>query len=363
VPNDIDRTRTDLERWIRSQLSPECSNTAELAYERMESQSGCCLPVLYEPLDYTRRSHWHDTALIAAFSEAVRGASTVLDIGPGDGWPCLRMAHKFKRIVGIDPSPRRVRVQRENAARLGITNVEFLEMDAVSLEFEDESFGGVTAASSIEQTDDPVRTLREVFRVLEPGGALAMAFEDYGTYFPESDGDEELWVEFAEGPPVLFYQVRSRRPARETKYGLFLDDSLLRADDELESELERLERDATRLEYLSDLSDAPSRPPELGIAFFERLRPLVTHSRYFELRHLTSGTLDQAMIDIGFVDIRHLDHRLPGLRRFFDAAAHGGRLDELASSFEEISWEFGAEAVRSAGEGPGDFVVARRPKD
>ena len=358
---DIESGRTAIERWILSELEPSRSTTADLSYERMESQSGRCLAVIYEPLDYSKRGHWSDTALIAAFVEALRGANTVLDIGPGDGWPSLRMAHRFERVVGIDPSPRRVRVQRENAKRLHISNVEFLEMDALSLAFEDGSFGGVAAASSIEQTGDPERALREVFRVLKPGGKLAVVFEDYGAYFPASDGDEELWVEFAEGPPVVFYQARTKEPARESKYGLFLDDSMLREQTELEEALIALERDAVQLESLPDPSDAPSRPEELGVPFFERLRPLVTDARYFELRHLTSATLDETLGRIGFADVRHLDHRLPNLRRFFDAAADDGRLDELATSFEEICWEFGAEAVRAAGEGPGDFAVATKP--
>jgi len=353
--------RTDIEKWIRAELLPERSTTAELSYERMESQSGCCLPVLYEPLDYTRRGHWHDTALIAAFTEALRGARTVLDIGPGDGWPSLRMADRFERIVGVDPSPRRVRVQRENAERLGIRNVEFLEMDALSLDFEAGEFGGVTAASSIEQTGDPERALGEVFRVLRPDGSLAMVFEDYGAYFRESEGDEELWAELGEDPPVVFYQARSKAPARETKYGLFLDDRRLREDVELERALLGLERDPVTLENLDDPAGAPSRPETLGVVFFERLRPLVRRARYFELPHLTSASLDETLAKTGFSAVKHFDHRLPDLRRFFDAAAEDGRLDELATSFEEISWEFGAEAVRSAGEGPGDFAVARKP--
>ncbi|MFH1690062.1 MAG: hypothetical protein ABIE42_07460, partial [Candidatus Eisenbacteria bacterium] len=96
MPSDIDPVRTDIERWIISELGPKPSTTADLAYERMESQSGECLPVIYQPLDHTKRGHWHDEALIAAFAEAVRGARTVLDVGPGDGWPSLRMAGAFE---------------------------------------------------------------------------------------------------------------------------------------------------------------------------------------------------------------------------------------------------------------------------
>ena len=355
-----DSARTQVERWIFEHLDPVPSTTAELAYERMESQSGRCLAVIYQPLDHRKRAHWHDVAIVGAFAYALRGAGTVLDIGPGDGWPCLRMADRFDLIAGIDPSPRRVRVQKENAARLGIENVEFSVGDAVALPFRDASFGGVTAASAIEQSDDPVRALREVFRVLKPGGTLAMVFEDYDTYFPDSKGDEELWSEFGLEDTTLFYQVRTKTPPRETCYALFIDRVLLgSADEDLRGEFERLARDRTCLEN-ADIG--PERTGHLDVPFFERLRPLVAETKWFELRHLTSASLDTLLMGVGFTDVKHLDHRMPAAREFWNAAEEAGRLDEFAGSFGSICELMGAAAVRGAGKGPGDFVVARKPQ-
>ena len=360
-PGIPDDGRTEIERWILRELDARPTTSAELTYERMDSQSSECLAVIYQPLDHKKMGHWHDTAIVSAFAAALEGASTVLDVGPGDGWPSLRIADRFDRIVGIDPSPRRVRVQRENAERLGITNVEFLEMDAVSLAFEDGSFGGVAAASSIEQTDDPALALAEVFRVLEPGGKLAMVFEDYGGYFPDSDGDEELWTEAGEAGRVLFYQARTKSPARETKYGLFLDRAALDGEPAIVGILDRLAQNPVQLESLDDGAPGPLRPEELGVAFFETLRPFVAEARYFELHHLTSESLDAVLGDIGFVDVRHLDHRLPELRAVLDAASAAGRLDDLSAVFPVLCELFGTAAVDRAAPGPGDFVIARKP--
>lgn len=357
----LEDSRTEIERWILRELDPRPSTTAELTYERMESQSGECLAVIYQPLDYRKLGHWHDTAITSAFARALEGASSVLDIGPGDGWPSLRIADRFDRIVGIDPSRRLVAGQRENAARLGIANVEFLEMDALSLAFDDASFGGVAAASSIEQTGDPARALAEVFRVLKPGGALAMVFEDYGTYFPDSGGDEELWTEAGESDRVLFYQARTKSPPRETKYGLFLDRAGLEREPEVARTIDRLAQDPVQLENLEAGAPGPLRPDELGVAFFERLRPLVESAKQFELAQLTSEHLDDILADIGFVDVRHFDHRIPELRAVFDAADSAGKLDDLSIVFPMICELFGAAAVDRAGPGPGDFAVAGKP--
>jgi SAM-dependent methyltransferase len=356
-----DNARTEIEQWILRELAPEPSTTAELAYERTESQSGERLAVIYQPLDHRKRAHWHDVALVSAFARALEGASVVLDVGPGDGWPSLRFAHRFERIVGIDPSPRRVAVQRRNAARLGITNVEFLEMDVLSLRFEEASFGGVTAASSIEQTGDPPRALKEVFRVLEPGGTLAMVFEDYGTYFPGSAGDEELWTEGGEDECVLFYQARSKDPPRETKYGIFLDCAGLAREPRIARTIDRLEQDPVRLENLDEGAPGPLRPQDLGTSFLKELRPFVESARYFELPHLTSASLDAVLRDVGFVDVRHLDHRLPELRAVFDASESAGRLDDLSCVFPFVCELLGAAAIDRAVPGPGDFAIARKP--
>jgi SAM-dependent methyltransferase len=329
-------------------------------YERMESQSGRCLPVLYEPLDNTKRSHWHDEALIGAIAHAVGDAHVVLDVGPGDGWPALRIARRFERVIGIDPSPRRVRVQRENAARLGIENVEFLEMDVLSIGFDDASFGGVTAASSIEQSEDPEKALREVHRVLVPGGRLAMIFEDYETCLSGS-GDEKLRAELNSDEAVVFYQVRRKSPPRETWYALFLDGGRLAQDQAFVEAVQSISESPLELEDAEGNGGANGRPEMLGVTLFAGLAPLTTHAKYFELSHQTSSSVDELLGRVGFVDMRHLDHRLPELLDFYDTAKAAGKLDAGGPVFEIVAEVFGISAVERAGSGPGDFVIARKP--
>jgi len=329
------RGATGIESWILQECDPRPSSSAELLYEGMESQSDRKLAVIYESLDRARTGHWIDTAITSAFAEALRGARTVLDIGPGDGWPSLRIADRFERIVGIDPSPTRVRVQRENAERLGIANVEFLEMDAVAMTFENESFDGVVAASSIEQTAEPGHALAEVFRVLRPGGAFAMIFEDYDECLAGTDGDERLSIENRGSPsPSIRYVVRTRTPPRERHYVLSLE--------------------PTKLD--------PEWPEEDGLALLEAVASAITETRVFELRHFTSGTVRAGLEDVGFERVRFLDHRFHALRAAVSAAIETERIDALAAAFPEAAGLVGAAAVRAAGAGPGDFVLASKPR-
>ena len=357
----MDANRTEIERWILSNLTPEQSTTAELMYERMESQSGRCLPVLYEPLDNTKRSHWHDEALIGAFAHAMGDASVVLDVGPGDGWPALRIADRFKKVIGIDPSPRRVRVQRENAERLGIENVEFLEMDAEEMSFKTGSFGGVTAASSIEQCGNPEAALREVLRVLTPGGTLAMIFEDYDTCLGPGEGDEKLRGELTATEAVVFYQVRRKSPPRETWYALFLDRERINADPEFLEAVEKISEHPVELDGAAHDAGAVAPAETFGVTLFSGLAPFVATTKYFELNHLTSGSVDDMLARVGFVDMKHLDHRLPELLAFYDAAVTAGKLGEKGPVLDIVAEVFGISAVERAGSEPGDFVLAKKP--
>jgi len=327
---------TDLERWIRDTLKPQRMTTAELAYEHMESQSGECLAVIYQPLDHTKRSHWHDTALIGAFAHAMGEAKTVLDVGPGDGWPSLRVADRFERVVGIDPSQRRVEVQRRNAGRLGITNVEFLVMDAEQMSFTDGEFDGVMAASAIEQCNHPDRALAEVARVLRPGGRFAMIFEDYDGYFDGGDGDEDLWVQRdgAGGGSIVMYQVRTKVPPHEARFGVFVDERGIETAGEASATTE----------------------------YFERLRPFVRRAGVYELDHMTSSTVDPLLQKHGFGNVRHLDHRLRDVLDTFDRVRDAGELDAHSESFVEECRALGRNAVDAAGEHAGDFVIAERQR-
>ncbi|MBD3366936.1 MAG: methyltransferase domain-containing protein [Candidatus Eisenbacteria bacterium] len=343
---------TVIERWIREHLNPEESTSAALLYERMESQSGGSLPVIYRPLDPMRPGDWHDEALCGAFAYAMDGADRVLDLGPGDGWPSLRIAHAVGEIVGIDPSPRRVGVQRENARRLGVRNARFMEMNALDLAFEDAGFDGVVAASVLEQTGDPDRALHEVFRVLRPGGVFMMVFEDYAACFASDDGDEALWFE-PDDEPVLFYVVREKEPPSERWYAFFVNGP--------GEKLATLTPTPERMRGLERGASGPPPPPWAGVDFFEELRRSITRTATYCLEHLSSETLTDRLERVGFADAVFFDHRMEPVRRFVCGAQESGTLPRLAPMFESICRTLGQAAVDGAGSPPGDVVITRRP--
>jgi len=180
----------DILNWIEKNFSPQYFSSDQFIYEDMQSQSGYSLPLIYIPFSGKEISHWCDRGSILDFLCATEGeGKTLLDFGPGDGWPSLPLASFARKVIGLDASLRRVEVCVQNARRLGIENAEFKFYDPdTNLPFADEYFDGATAASSIEQTPNPRKTLEEVYRVLKSGGRLRFSYESLERY---RDGKEK----------------------------------------------------------------------------------------------------------------------------------------------------------------------------
>lgn len=105
----------------------------------------------------------------------------VLDIACGTGLPGLLAARRVGpegRVVGIDLAPEMLAAARRKARAAGLDNIEFLEMDAERLEFDEGSFDAGTCACGLMFFPDAATALREMHRVLRPGGRLAVAVWD-----------------------------------------------------------------------------------------------------------------------------------------------------------------------------------------
>jgi len=100
------------------------------------------------------------------------GAGVVLEVGVGTG---LNFPHypAGARVIGIDFSPEMLALARERAVR-NAANVRLLDMDAQDLKFASESFDCVVSTCVFCSVPDPLLGLREVRRVLKPGGRLIM---------------------------------------------------------------------------------------------------------------------------------------------------------------------------------------------
>jgi SAM-dependent methyltransferase len=105
---------------------------------------------------------------------AIEPGMEVLDVACGTGNAAIPAAQQGARVTGIDLSPGLLAMARERGAEAGV-QVDWLEGDAQSLPFGDDSFDRVISAIGHMFAPDHKRAADELLRVCRPGGRIAIA--------------------------------------------------------------------------------------------------------------------------------------------------------------------------------------------
>jgi len=177
--------------------------------------SGCCGPAEVVPndvfaeglYDVSETSELPREAVLASLGcgnptalAELHAGEVVLDLGSGGGIDVLLSARRVGptgKAYGLDMTDDMLALARENQARAGVTNVEFLKGEIEAVPLPDETVDVIISNCVINLSLDKDRVLAEAFRVLKPGGRFAvsdMVYQgDIGAVPEEIMRSVEMW--------------------------------------------------------------------------------------------------------------------------------------------------------------------------
>ncbi|OQW30998.1 MAG: hypothetical protein A4E19_20755 [Nitrospira sp. SG-bin1] len=178
--------------YLNKLAAPRSGSGRTVRLEKHETYSAGYDPMVLQGL--ARRTAARDAAF---FMPYLKSDMHVLDCGCGPGGISVTLAELVPqgRVVGIDIEDSQLEMGRREAQQREIGNVEFHHASLYALPFADGTFDAVLAHAVLYHLAEPMKALRELWRVLKPGGVIGLRDADFDgdVYYPADKDVERFW--------------------------------------------------------------------------------------------------------------------------------------------------------------------------
>jgi SAM-dependent methyltransferase len=142
---------------------------------------------------------------------------TVLDLGSGGGIDCFmaaRQVGEIGHVIGVDMTSAMIQKANQNKAKVNLSNVAFRLGEIENLPVDSSSVDVIISNCVINLSPDKAAVFREAFRVLRPGGRLAVSdIVTLGRFTPQERADMDAWAECITGAEDVTDYVSAIRAA------------------------------------------------------------------------------------------------------------------------------------------------------
>lgn len=181
------KTETEIKEMVREKYSEIAKQSKETnAASCCGATSACCGDEVYNIMadDYTKLDGYVADAdlglgcgLPTEFAKIKEG-DVVIDLGSGagnDAFIARRLTGEKGKVIGIDFTEAMIARARENAEKLGYTNVEFRQGDIESMPVFSNSVNVIVSNCVLNLVPNKHKVISEIFRVLKPGGHFSIS--------------------------------------------------------------------------------------------------------------------------------------------------------------------------------------------
>lgn len=134
----------------------------------------------------------------------------LLDVGCGLGNDTSRFAQGGVQVVGIDLAERAIQLSRTNFSQRGLAG-DFYVMNGEQIEFPDQSFDLVYCHTVLHFTPDPARMIREIHRVLKPGGRAILVTVNRHSWLKLLHKLMNVEIDYLDAPVFRWFTQREFR--------------------------------------------------------------------------------------------------------------------------------------------------------
>ncbi len=188
-----------LDKFQTALFKEQIKEKVKEAYDRPPEEF-CCSPS--ETTDYQKFQSSYCLGSIPKIANLMPG-EVVLDLGSGYGYDVFDAANlvgEKGKSIGVDFAEERIKVARQKAVELGLKNVKFKLGEIEDLPVEDSSVDVVISNCVINLVPEKYKVMKEIARVLKPGGRAVIADEiAIKTLSDEVKNDPRKWCECIAG--------------------------------------------------------------------------------------------------------------------------------------------------------------------